>query len=56
MPQPVRSDDAITGEVTATMVRPDMPITEMESRMLPADGTTGLEGKAVCHTMSLKRR
>lgn len=50
---PVRPGDTITGEVRLTKVRPDKPITEMETRVMLADGTVVLEGTAVCYTMPL---
>jgi acyl dehydratase len=50
---PVRPGDTITGEVTVTKVREDKPITELETRVLLADGTTVLDGTAVCYTMPL---
>lgn len=50
---PVRPGDTITGEVTVTKVREDKPITELETRVLLADGTVVLEGTAVCYTMPL---
>lgn len=53
---PVRPGDTITGEVTVTKVRQDKPITELETRVLLADGTVVLEGTAVCYTMPLPRR
>lgn len=53
---PVRPGDTITGEVTVTSVREDKPITELETRVLLADGTTVLDGTAVCYTMPLASR
>ena len=50
---PVRPGDTITGEVKVTKVREDKPITELETRVLLADGTVVLEGNAVCYTMPL---
>lgn len=50
---PVRPGDTITGEVTVTSVREDKPITELETRVLLADGTIVLDGTAVCYTMPL---
>jgi len=50
---PVRPDDTITGEVTVTKVRDDKPITELETRVLLADGTVVLDGTAVCYTVPL---
>ena len=50
---PVRPGDTITGEVTVNKVRSDKPITELETRVLLADGTVVLSGTAVCYTMPL---
>lgn len=50
---PVRPGDTITGEVTVTKVRADKPITELDTRVLRADGTVVLDGRAVCYTMPL---
>jgi len=50
---PVRPGDTITGEVTVTKVRADKPITELETRVMLADGTVVLDGTAVCYTMPL---
>jgi acyl dehydratase len=50
---PVRPGDTITGEVTVTKVREDKPITELETRVILADGTTVLDGTAVCYTFPL---
>jgi acyl dehydratase len=50
---PVRPGDTITGEVRVTKVREDKPITELETRVLLADGSVVLEGRAVCYTMPL---
>jgi acyl dehydratase len=52
---PVRPGDTITGEVKVTKVREDKPITELDTRVLLADGTVVLEGTAVCYTMALRR-
>jgi len=52
---PVRPGDAITGEVRITRVREDKPITELETRVVLADGTTVLDGTAVCYTFPLGR-
>lgn len=52
---PVRPGDTITGEVTVTKVRPDKPITELDTRVVRGDGTVALEGNAVCYTMPLAR-
>lgn len=50
---PVRPGDTITGEVTVAKVRADKPITELETRVTRDDGTTVLEGTAVCYTFPL---
>ena len=50
---PVRPGDTITGEVKVTQVREDKPITELETRVLLADGSVVLEGTAACYTMPL---
>ena len=50
---PVRPGDTITGEVKVTRVREDKPITELETRVLLADGTLVLDGDAVCYTMPI---
>jgi len=50
---PVRPGDTITGEVEITKVREDKPITELNTRVLLADGSVVLEGNAVCYTMPL---
>src|SRR5712672_55097 len=50
---PVRPGDTITGEVKVTKVRDDKPITELETRVMVADGTVVLEGTAVCYTFPL---
>ena len=52
---PVRPGDTITGEVRVTKVRPDKPITELETRVVRDDGTVVLEGTAACYTMPLPR-
>lgn len=51
---PVRPGDTITGEVRVTKVREDKPITELETRVFTADGTTVLDGNAVCYTMPIQ--
>jgi len=51
---PVRPGDTITGEVEITKVREDKPITELNTRVLLADGTVVLEGTAICYTMPLQ--
>ena len=53
---PVRPGDTITGEVKIINVREDEPITEMQGRVLLADGTMVLEGTPVCYTMPLGRK
>lgn len=50
---PVRPGDTITGEVKVTKVRDDKAITELETRVLLADGTVVLDGTAVCYTVAL---
>ncbi len=50
---PVRPGDRITGVVEVTRVREDKPITELNTRVLLADGTLVLEGTAVCYTIPL---
>jgi len=52
---PVRPGDTITGEVQVTKVREDKPITELETRVVLGDGTTVLDGTAVCYTFPLTR-
>jgi len=52
---PVRPEDTITGEVQVTRVRSDKPITELEARVVLADGTVVLEGNAVCYTMPIEK-
>jgi len=51
---PVRPGDTITGEVKVTKVREDKPITELETRVVLADGTVVLNGTAVCYTMPIR--
>ena len=53
---PVRPGDIITGEVKVTKVREDKPITELETRVVLADGTIVLEGTAVCYTFPIKKK
>ncbi len=53
---PVRPGDIITGEVKVTKVREDKPITELETRVVFADGTIVLEGTAVCYTFPIKKK
>lgn len=50
---PVRPGDTITGEVEVTSVREDKPITELDTRVMLADGSIVLEGTAVCYTMPI---
>jgi acyl dehydratase len=50
---PVRPGDTITGEVEVTKVRADKPISELNTRVVLADGTVVLDGNAVCYTMPL---
>ncbi len=50
---PVRPGETITGEVEVTNVRPDKPITELQTRVTRDDGTLVLEGDAVCYTMPI---
>ncbi len=52
---PVRPGDTITGEVQITKVRSDKPITELETRVVLADGTVVLKGNAVCYTMPIQK-
>ena len=51
---PVRPGDTITGEVQVTKVRSYKPITEIDTRVLLADGTVVLDGSAVCYTMPIQ--
>ena len=53
---PVRPGDTITGEVKLTRVREDKPITELETRVFLSNGTTVLQGTAVCYTISLNSK
>jgi len=50
---PVRPGDQITGEVEVLKVRTDKPITELKTNVTRDDGTTVLDGHAVCYTMAL---
>lgn len=50
---PVRPGDTITGEVQVTKVRADKPISELDTRVVRADGTVVLDGNVVCYTMPL---
>jgi acyl dehydratase len=51
---PVRPGDTIIGEVEITKVREDKPITELNTRVILADGSVVLEGNAVCYTMPIQ--
>ena len=51
---PVRPGETITGEVEVTNVRPDKPISELQTRVTRDDGTLVLEGDAVCYTMPIQ--
>ena len=51
---PVCPGDTITGEVEITKVREDKPITELNTRVLLANGSVVLDGTAVCYTMPIK--
>jgi acyl dehydratase len=53
---PVRPGDIITGEVKVTKVREDKPITELDTRIVLADGTIVLAGTAVCYTFPIKKK
>ena len=50
---PVRPGDTIIGEVQVKKGRADKPITELETRVVLADGTLVLDGNAVCYTMPI---
>ena len=50
---PVRPGDQITGQVEVLKVRTDKPITELKTSVTRDDGTTVLDGQAVCYTMAL---
>jgi acyl dehydratase len=50
---PVRPGDTITGAVEVLEAREDKPITKLATRVTRQDGTTVLEGTAVCYTMAL---
>ena len=52
---PVRPGDTITGEVKVSKVRPDKPITELQTRVINEDGTVVLDGDAVCYTMPIQK-
>ena len=53
---PVRPGNIITGEVVVTKVREDKPITELDTRVVLADGTVVLDGSAVCYTMPIGKQ
>jgi acyl dehydratase len=48
---PVRPGDTITGRVEVISVRTDKPITGLRTTVTRDDGTTALEGTALCYTM-----
>lgn len=50
---PVRPGDTITGRVEVTEVRPDKPITKLDTTVTRGDGTVVLAGTAVCYTMAM---
>jgi acyl dehydratase len=50
---PVRPGDDITGRVEVLEVRRDKPITKLKTSVTRNDGTTVLEGEALCYTMPL---
>ena len=51
---PVRPGDTITGEVEVIKVREDKPVTELNTRVMLADGIVVLEGNAVCYTIPIQ--
>ncbi|MCR4301442.1 MAG: MaoC family dehydratase [Sulfuricaulis sp.] len=53
---PVRPGDTITGEVKVTKVREDKPITELDTRVILADGTVVLDGTAVYYTFPINNK
>jgi acyl dehydratase len=53
---PVRPGDTITGKVEVVECRTDKPITKLRTAVIRDDGTTVLEGEALCYTMPLPRR
>ena len=53
---PVRPGDTITGHVKIIKLREDKPITELETRVVLEDGTTVLEGTAVCYTLPIRKK
>ncbi len=50
---PVRPGDTITGRVEVTSVRTDKPITTLKTTVTRQDGTTVLDGTALCYTMTI---
>lgn len=50
---PVRPGDVITGRVEVTEVRPDKPITKIDTTVTRDDGVVAVEGEALCYTMPL---
>lgn len=48
---PVRPGDQITGLVEVLEVREDKPISRLKTSVIRGDGTTVLEGTALCYTM-----
>jgi acyl dehydratase len=50
---PVRPGDTITGAVEVLEARDDKPITRLRTTVTRQDGTTVLEGTAVCYTSAL---
>jgi len=50
---PVRPGDEITGKVEVLEVRTDKPITKLKTSVERDDGTTVLDGEALCYTMPL---
>lgn len=50
---PVRPGDTITGRVEVIEVRLDKPIARLATTVTNQDGTTVLEGEALCYTAAL---
>lgn len=50
---PVRPGDVITGRVKVTDVRPDKPVTTLNTTVVRDDSTIVLEGTAVVYTMDV---
>ena len=50
---PVRPGDTITGEVEVLEARDDKPITKLRTEVTRDDGTTVVDGTALCYTMPL---